>query len=257
MTGAAYNLFDGEELLEGSIRSIRESVNFVCVVFQEMSNFGISRKSPLRPVLEDLMTRGWVDQIFEYDPASAKKGHGNEIAKRQIGLDLCRNAGCNYFISMDCDEYYKPAEFAKAKSIIIEDGYDSSACMMQTYYKDPRYRLDPPETYYVPFLYRIDERRLEMGLRWPVVADPTRKMPPKNIMAFTRNVIEMHHFSMLRKDIRAKLWNSSANVNFKNRIEEIAQHYEMWSPGTQAMMPGKERRMYDTVQVENYFNINI
>lgn len=257
MTGAAYNIFDGEELLEGSIRSIRENVDHVAVVFQEISNLGIRRMSKLRPMLEDLVNRGLVDQLFEYDPVPGKKGHRNEMAKRQMGLDMCREAGCSYFISMDCDEYYKHAEFAAAKKIVVDNGYDSSACMMQTYYRDPMYKLDPPETYYVPFLYRIDERRFEMGMKWPVIADPTRKMKPKNMMAFDRDVVEMHHFSMLRLDMRAKLQSSSANVNFSNRIEEIAQYYEKWQPGMQAMMPGKERRMYATVKVENYFNINI
>jgi len=32
--GACYNLFDGHELLEYSIASIRSEVSFVCVVYQ-------------------------------------------------------------------------------------------------------------------------------------------------------------------------------------------------------------------------------
>ena len=32
--GACYNLFDGEELLESSIKSVRAEVAYVCVVYQ-------------------------------------------------------------------------------------------------------------------------------------------------------------------------------------------------------------------------------
>jgi hypothetical protein len=38
--GAAYNVFDGEELLWRSIESIRPVVQFVAVVYQTTSNFG-------------------------------------------------------------------------------------------------------------------------------------------------------------------------------------------------------------------------
>ena len=40
--GVSYNLFDGEELLEGSIKQIRSEVDYISVVYQEVSNFGES-----------------------------------------------------------------------------------------------------------------------------------------------------------------------------------------------------------------------
>jgi len=38
--GISYNVFDGEELLESSIRQIRNQVDYVSVVYQKVSNFG-------------------------------------------------------------------------------------------------------------------------------------------------------------------------------------------------------------------------
>jgi hypothetical protein len=38
--GACYNVFDGEELLEASIRSIRGVVQYVCVVYQTGASAG-------------------------------------------------------------------------------------------------------------------------------------------------------------------------------------------------------------------------
>ena len=38
--GVAYNLFDGEELIEYSIKSIRNNVDFICIIWQKISNHG-------------------------------------------------------------------------------------------------------------------------------------------------------------------------------------------------------------------------
>ena len=38
--GISYNLFDGEELLEASIKSVRDNVDYISIVYQTESNFG-------------------------------------------------------------------------------------------------------------------------------------------------------------------------------------------------------------------------
>ena len=52
--GVSYNLFDGEELLEDSIKSIRNNVDYISVVYQTVSNFGNPCSPNLMPVLEEL-----------------------------------------------------------------------------------------------------------------------------------------------------------------------------------------------------------
>ena len=44
--GVSYNLFDGEELLENSIKCIRDSVDHISVVYQSTSNFGEKSTDP-------------------------------------------------------------------------------------------------------------------------------------------------------------------------------------------------------------------
>lgn len=254
--GASYNIFDGTELLGKSIESIRSSVDYVSVVYQNTSNFGKRSTVDILQLLREFVQNKMVDEIREYVPVGTV-GHGNEIAKRQIGLDMCRSVGCTHFISMDCDEFYKKEQFDAAASIVVKGGYDSSACMMQTYYKEPTFALEPPETYFVPFIYKIDERSFKMSTKWPVIADPTRKMEPKKFLAFERSQLEMHHYSYVRSDIRAKLHNSSASGNFRNRIEEIAKYHDDWSSDKPAMLAGKEKRLYNVVKTQNYFNITI
>ncbi len=109
--GAAYNLFDAEELLEASILSIRENVEFICVVYQTVSNWGNTCSPHLPELLEDLRSRGLIDQLVFYEPkkytlqerqqltsskAAATEIGGSlenvanqfydEISKREIGL---------------------------------------------------------------------------------------------------------------------------------------------------------------------------
>ncbi len=63
--GAAYNVFDGEELLWRSIESIRPVVQFVAVVYQTTSNFGDAASPELMPTLQAL------PPPFTHSPTSA------------------------------------------------------------------------------------------------------------------------------------------------------------------------------------------
>ena len=103
--GVSYNLFDGEELLEGSIKSIRESVDYVSVVYQTISNFGDAANDRLVPLLNKLKEEGLIDELFEFRPNVNKGGHFNELNKRNIGIALSQGAGCTHHMSMDSDEF--------------------------------------------------------------------------------------------------------------------------------------------------------
>ena len=94
--GVSYNLFDGEELLESSIKSIRNNVEYISVVYQTISNFGNECNEGLVPLLEELKSKGLIDELFEYNPKVNKGGHYNEIKKRNLGLYLSEGAECTH-----------------------------------------------------------------------------------------------------------------------------------------------------------------
>jgi hypothetical protein len=71
--GAAYNVFDGEELLEASIRSIRSNVDYIVVVYQTISNFGQPCSPNLIPILENLRKNKLVEDLVRYDVRSFNK----------------------------------------------------------------------------------------------------------------------------------------------------------------------------------------
>jgi len=254
--GISYNLFDGEELLESSIKSIRDNVDFISVVYQTTSNFGNPCDEGLLSLLQDLKERGLVDELFEYRPRINRGGHINEITKRNIGLSLSEGAGCTHHMAMDSDEFYTDEQFRFLKKEMIEGDFDSSACQMTTYYKEPIYRLDPKEEYYVSLLFKIKQGvEFVMGHPFPVLVDPTRRMESNKCKIFTRDEVEMHHMSYVRKDIEKKVRNSSAKVNFENWIPDFLDYFKKWEYGKEALMPGRPPARYNIVKTDNTFNI--
>ncbi len=252
--GVSYNLFDGEELLESSIKSIRNNVDYISVVYQTTSNFGNTCDEGLIPLLEDLKNRDLVDELFEYRPKINRGGHYNEIKKRNLGLYLSEGANCTHHMAMDSDEFYTDEDFKLMKSQMEINGYESSACQMTTYYKEPIYRLEPKEDYYVSLLFKIRQgKEFVMGHPFPVLVDPTRRMEPGRCKIFARDEIEMHHMSYVRKNLRKKLQNSSASPNFKN-IDKLVDYYNNWEYPKQGLMGGAPDKFYDIVEVKKQFD---
>jgi hypothetical protein len=254
--GVSYNLFDGEELLEGSINTIRESVDYISIIYQTTSNFGNECSTDLLPLLNNLKEKRLIDDLFEYKPNIKMGGSWNEVVKRNLGVNFSLLNKCTHHLAMDADEYYLQNEFEYMKKIIEEGNYDAAACQMVTYYKKSIYRLDPKEDYYVSLLFKINENKeFILGYPFPVEVDPTRRMVSKNCKIFTREEIEMHHLSYIRKNISSKFNNSSAKVNFMKSINELIEYYENWEYPNQALMAGKPNKLYDIVEVKNLFKI--
>ncbi len=183
--GVSYNIFDGEELLKDSIKSIRENVDYISVVYQEVSNFGNPCDPNLIPLLNKLKDEGLVDELHKYKPQPQRGGHFNEITKRNIGVFLSQGNGCTHHMAMDSDEFYTDEQFKFLKKTILEGDYDSSACQMCTYYKEPIYQLDPKEEYYVSLIFKIDSNsKYELGCPFPVLVDPTR-----NVLIFLQKLV--------------------------------------------------------------------
>ena len=77
--GACYNVFDGEELLESSILSIKDNVDYVVVVYQSISNFGQQCDKGLVPLLKRLKNEGLVHELVHYSPRKFSKEEKKEL----------------------------------------------------------------------------------------------------------------------------------------------------------------------------------
>ena len=250
--GVSYNVFDGEELLEESITKIRESVDFICIVYQTTSNYGEYRDD-LEPFLVDLKQRGLVEYLYQYKPKEIEgrhRGELNEVVKRNIGRDICVKVGnCSHHITMDCDEIFIPEEFDSAKNQVIYNDFDTTYVSYDNYYKNTNLILSQKsfmkETKqrtmnlgYMSFIVKCDERNYGTGLT-PLILDPTRTIDCKDFHIFNRRDIKMHHYSYIRKDeksLRRKLNNTSFNQMTKseNSVDRIVNDFINYKDGDKA-----------------------
>jgi hypothetical protein len=202
---AIYNVWDGDELLEGSIKQIYDYVDLIIIVWQDVSNYG----EHYAPKFSEFLSKS-EKTIFHYYYPKRKNGYENEIQKRQIGLEIAKQQNCTHFLHLDCDEYYE--DFKEAKEEYIKRGTKGSVCGIYTYFKNPTYRLETPDGYYVPFIHEL-KPGTQVGVRkYPFYVDPTRKINEKDVIKLE---IYMHHFSWVRKDIQRKARNSSAKINLE------------------------------------------
>ncbi len=211
--GVSYSVFDGEELLEASIRAIRGEVDYINVVHQPVSWYGKPASPELAPFLESLLKQGLIDELIEFRPDLKLKARVNERRKRDLGLKKARERGCDYFMSMDCDEFYVAGQVAATKRKIIKRGLSHSYCPIVVYGEKPTLRPSaPPEGMgFVPFFAKLGPRsKMKITRRHICETDPTRCVAAgffsrQQIMA----TVVMHHFSLVRKNLPEKFDNSS------------------------------------------------
>ena len=266
--GIAYNIFDGEELLHNSLENMRDMVDFICVVYQTKSNFGNKNKD-LKSKIIALQEKGLIDKSFLYEPnflynKDAKihfsNGIKNEVNKRNIGLEICRANDCEIFMTIDSDEFYDKQQFIESRKEFELNDYDSSYCQMKTFYKYPTIELTPPESYYVPLFYKIKkDSKFDLSIRdknYPVIADPTRCLKAGYVRVYSREEIEMYHYSYVRKDIQSKILNSSSQMSVEHQ-EEIISYFNSYTEEVDKVrLLGNDS--YNIVKkVKNKFNIKI
>jgi len=253
--GVSYNVFDSEELLEGSIKQIRSLASYVSVVYQKKSNFGYDCNPDLLEVLNNLKEKKLIDEIVEYQPNLLVKSVVNEVNKRNIGLELSRKNNCTHHISLDCDEYYVTKDFKNIINDIAIKDHEATFCQMQTYYKSWKYKYAVAEEYYVPLIFKIKNGvNYKLGELCVVSCDPTRSMKLSNFKIYKRSEIEMHHGSYIRKNIAQKLINSSAAGNYNSEIEVITKHYQKWEEGFDAYVAGAPCKMLKLTKIDQLFD---
>ena len=253
--GVSYNIFDGEELLETSITQIRMHVDFICIIYQEISNFGEKRED-LKGILEDLVSRGLVDKIYPYTPLKITnteklslgqeyqlRGERNEVRKRNLGKEICHKVGgCTHHISLDCDEMFVTEEFKRAKEVVKSGNYDTSYVNFVNYYKKPTLQLQEEDFFgYISFIVRCNNSIYGKGAN-PVIIDPTRRITPNRYHIFNREDIQMHHYGYLRgseESLRRKLNNTSfkRHPEMMVGIESVISSYLNYKDGDKAVIP--------------------
>ena len=94
--GFIYNVFDGAELLESSIKSIRNVVDEVVVVFQKQSYFGnVIKDYNIEDVIDYLQKEGLIDKAILHDfdnkANTVRESKNMERKKYNVGLDYLKH----------------------------------------------------------------------------------------------------------------------------------------------------------------------
>jgi hypothetical protein len=242
---AIYNVFDGEELLKGSIDQL--SVDLIIIVWQDVSNFGESY-SPMERMQADGIDK-LPNVIFHRYTPQVGSGQNNEIRKRQIGINIAKEHNCTHFLHLDCDEYYDKKEFEDEKNYILENDIQGSVCKMFTYFKKPTWRLATPDGYFVPFIHRL-KHNTKIEKKYPFYVDPTRGINETEVKELP---IFMHHFSWVRDNIERKANNSSAKSNiFKGTLLKDYYSTNLFSNPEGYYLKDFNKRL---ILVENKFNV--
>lgn len=217
----SYNFFNGEEHIIQSIKSIRESVDYINIVFQETSNRGNECSKQAKEIIEHIIEEKLVEKVIDYKPTFQVSAQQNELLKRKIGLQDCRKAGASHFFTMDADEFYRYNEIQYAKYKIQKNNYNSTSAGSYMHVKKPFYRMKDSTN--VCFITRIDKQADMVNHNYPInFVDPTRKifLHKRNHYHFRDDELNMYHMNLVRKSIKNKLDNSSTNdVKFLSEVE--------------------------------------
>ena len=240
---AIYNVWDGVELLYGSMKCLKDEVDVFILVWQDKSNFGEAYNP-----MDDFKVPDFGCEVLlvKYEPQNSG-GMTNEILKRNLGLQYAKEEGCTHFLHLDCDEYYE--DFGALKQQFLASGAKGSVCKILTYFKKPILRLENEDNYYVPFIHELNEKTNAGNYDYPYYVDPTRKINESNVILLD---VYMHHFSWIRKDIERKVRNSSAKHNIE-RSQLLIDYYSKETKAGTFLVDYNQK----LIEVENLFNINI
>lgn len=244
---AIYNVWDGCELLEASMRSVANGIDLFIIVYQDRSNF-FELYSPIHEITNILnIIHPWKESLIcKYTPDFAI-GQLNEIQKRNLGLQIAIKNNCTHFLFLDVDECYENFEGAKQEYCASRKA--GSVCKLFTYFKLPTLRFETFDNYYVPFIHSLHSETIAGNGKYPYYVDPTRKIDCSDVALISE---PMHHFSYVRKDIERKCRNSSARANIEK--SQLLQDYYNPECGPGFFVTDFKQKLID---VPNIFNIEI
>lgn len=256
----SYNFFNGEEHLIASLKSVRNNIDYITLVYQLKSNKGSPISKDALEAISYAKNNKLIDNLYIYTPNFSISPQENERNKRIIGLELAKSKGCTHFFSIDADEFYYDQELKFAKDFIEKNKIEKTFCHSYMHLKSPRYRC--LDTTNVCFINKIN-RSSQIG-NFPCTipyVDPTRiiytkqgvisRLFKKDVHLFSTNQIAMYHMNFVRADnLKSKLNNTSTNDT--NFLATIKTNVENWKPGDIFSFPGKGEFCFS--EVKNDFN---
>ena len=98
----SYNFFNGEEHLINSLKFIRNTVDYITIIYQNISNRGEKISDEGIYAINYAMENNLVDYVYDYTPNFGLTPQENERIKRNIGLSLAIEKNVHIFFFYGC-----------------------------------------------------------------------------------------------------------------------------------------------------------
>lgn len=222
---AIYTVYNGLELLNGSIAQIQDSVDEIIIVFQSTSNGG-EYSDKVKYCMSALSRNNKKVTIVYFMPDLSLNTKQNELNKHNLGLKTVREMGCTHWFLSATDHYYRPEEVEKVKTYVKMFNPDVTLTSMYTYYKNPTWQITPIEDYYMPFICKIHPETVYHKNQWIHRVDPSVRVNTfREMVVFPPEDIMMHHYSMIREDIENKFNNAAASSRWGDKAKIYLDEY--------------------------------
>ena len=208
---ALYVIYNEEDYIQQSLGSVYEVVDEIVICLTERRPwFGPSRR-PDR-TLDIIKSFNDIDKKI-----TLRTGDwSSEQKQRQAALEIVKNR-CTHGLIIDGDEVYKHSHVQNLKNIAAaHPEMGQLALGMNTYWKSPLWRIDPPEPYTPIVITKITGSTTFTDLR------ATNETPVRLV---DRSIAILHHFSYAKPSnkIRKKI------ENFSHANEIVSGWFEkMW-----------------------------
>lgn len=145
----------------------------------------------------------------------------NELSKREIGRRRCLAGECHVFMSIDADEFYARGQLAEAIRAMWQGGHDVVTCRMRHFMVDPTWELRPhDDTNRVAAVMRCHTHMpFRLCVPTSMLIDPTRRLlRASRILDLPRARLEMHHMSLVRRNLKSKFSSVSNRANYPQGV---------------------------------------
>ncbi len=213
---AVYSVFNEEEYLAYSIRSVREHVDVVIVSLNERpwSRPGVFAQPPS---IAD-RTEAIVQELAAHDPKIVvlRGTWPTETTHREVGMAYCRAHGIDYYFLVDGDEVYRPDQLeALLEEIRRHPDVGTFQIKCTIFWRSFAYRIPHEAMKWTPWrVFKIDRTRRILGIPMPYTTrvtgdNKTNSLGPRALVPPERCFF--YHFSYARSEakMRQKITTSS------------------------------------------------
>jgi len=196
--GVAFSVFSGAEFLKPALLNVREFADHIVLVYSLQSNEGHPAPAWLLPLLRQMRAEGLADEVVKHDIQQWTRVplemQTIQRVKRQMGRIACVNAGCDYYMTRDCDEFYDKEQFRQA--LKVAEQYDLLICGLYDYIKTPLARSRIISPLHVPVLHKSWLNMLPKD--FGILVDHERTCNAESFHVLSHSELMMHHMSTVR-----------------------------------------------------------